>query len=146
MRWNRLSHGFTPASLRCLCAMDPESLGKALQDCLRALGTGQDANPPAAPAPQAVAGIEAGKKVLRGEWSDACPPEPTHDDTRGDTLHPRLIDKFHKQRGFDALASVLRGLVALPSFQRCLERLKNTQVQRFEHISQVAGERHKVHS
>ena len=35
--------------------MDPESLGKALQDCLRALGTGQGADPPAAPAPQAAA-------------------------------------------------------------------------------------------
>ena len=40
VRLNRLPHSFTPASLRCLCAMDPESLGKALQDCLRALGTG----------------------------------------------------------------------------------------------------------
>ena len=37
MRLNRLPHGFTPASPRCLCAMDPESLGKALQDCLPAL-------------------------------------------------------------------------------------------------------------
>ena len=55
VRLNRLPHGFTPASLRCLCAMDPEFLGKALQDCLRALGTGQGADPPAAPAPQAVA-------------------------------------------------------------------------------------------
>ena len=55
VRLNRLPHGFTPASLRCLRAMDPESLGKALQDCLRALGTGQGADPPAAPAPQAVA-------------------------------------------------------------------------------------------
>ena len=55
VRLNRLSHGFTPASLRCLCTMDPESLGKALQDCLRALGTGQGADPPAAPAPQAAA-------------------------------------------------------------------------------------------
>ena len=54
-RLNRLPHGFTPASLRCLCTMDPESLGKALQDCLRALGTGQGADPPAAPAPQAAA-------------------------------------------------------------------------------------------
>ena len=53
MRLNRLPHGFTPASLRCLCAMDKESLGKALQDCLRALGTGQGADPPAAPAPKA---------------------------------------------------------------------------------------------
>ena len=33
MRLNRLPHGFTPASLRCLCAMDPESLGKALRCC-----------------------------------------------------------------------------------------------------------------
>ena len=33
--------------------MNKESLGKALQDCLRALGTGQRADPPAAPAPQA---------------------------------------------------------------------------------------------
>ena len=55
MRLNRLLHGFTPASLRCLCAMDKESLGKALQDCLRALGTGQGAYPPAAPGPQAAA-------------------------------------------------------------------------------------------
>ena len=55
MRLNRLPHGFTPASLRCLCTMDPESLGKALQDCLPALGTGQGADPPAAPAPQAAA-------------------------------------------------------------------------------------------
>ena len=55
MRLNRLPHGFTPASLRCLCAMDPKSLRKALQDCLRALGTGQGADPPAAPAPQAAA-------------------------------------------------------------------------------------------
>ena len=55
MRLNRLPHGFCPASLRCLCAMDPESLGKALQDCLRALGTRQGADPPAAPAPQAAA-------------------------------------------------------------------------------------------
>ena len=55
MRLYRLPHVFTPASLRCLCAMDPESLGKALQDCLRALGTGQVADPPAAPAPQAAA-------------------------------------------------------------------------------------------
>ena len=39
VRLNRLPHGFVPASLRCLCARDPESLGKALQDCLRALGT-----------------------------------------------------------------------------------------------------------
>ena len=55
MRLNWLPHGFTPASLRCLCAMDPESLEKALQDYLRALGTGQGADPPAAPAPQAAA-------------------------------------------------------------------------------------------
>ena len=48
-RLNRLPHGFTPACLRCLCTMDPESLGKALQDCLRALGTGQGfSNPHAA--------------------------------------------------------------------------------------------------
>ena len=47
VRLNRLPHGFTPASLRCLCTMDPESLGKALQDCLRALGTGQGADAPA---------------------------------------------------------------------------------------------------
>ena len=55
MRLNRLPHGFTPASLRCLCATDKESLGKAPQDSLRALGTGQGADPPAAPAPQAAA-------------------------------------------------------------------------------------------
>ena len=55
VRLNRLPHGFTPASLRCLCPMDKESLGKALQDCLRALGTGQGADPPAAPAPEAAA-------------------------------------------------------------------------------------------
>ena len=55
VRLNRLLHGFTPASLRCLCAMDPESLGKALQDCLQALGTGRGADPPAASAPQAAA-------------------------------------------------------------------------------------------
>ena len=55
MRLNRLPHDFTPASLRCLCAMDPESLGKALQDCLRALGTGQGADPPTPPEPQAAA-------------------------------------------------------------------------------------------
>ena len=55
MRLDRLLHGFIPASLRCLCAMDPESLGKALQDCLQALSTGQGADPPAAPAPQAAA-------------------------------------------------------------------------------------------
>ena len=41
LRLNPLPHGFTPASLRCLCAMDPESLGKALQDCLRALSAGK---------------------------------------------------------------------------------------------------------
>ena len=52
---HRLPQGFTPASLRCLSAMHNESLGKALQDCLRALGTGQGADPPAAPAPQAAA-------------------------------------------------------------------------------------------
>ena len=57
MRLNRLPHGFTRASLRCLCAMDPESFEKALQDCLRALGTGQGADPSAAPAPQAAARI-----------------------------------------------------------------------------------------
>ena len=51
VRLNRLPHGFTPASLRCLCAMDPESLGKALQDCLRALDTGQGSDSPAASAP-----------------------------------------------------------------------------------------------
>ena len=56
---NRLPHVFTPASLRCLCAMDSESLGKALQDCLRALGTGQGADPYAAPAPQAAAALPA---------------------------------------------------------------------------------------
>ena len=55
MRLNQLPLSFTPASLRCLCAMDKESLGKALQDCLRALGTGQGADPRAAPAPQAAA-------------------------------------------------------------------------------------------
>ena len=55
MRLNRLPHGFTPAPLRYLCAMDKESLGEDLQDCLRALGTGQGADPPAAPAPQAAA-------------------------------------------------------------------------------------------
>ena len=59
MRLNRLPHGFTPASLRCPCAMDPESVGKALQDCLQALGTGQGADPPAAPAPQAAAALPA---------------------------------------------------------------------------------------
>ena len=53
MPLNRLSHGFTPASLRSLCAVDKESLQKALRDCLRALGTGQGADQPAAPAPQA---------------------------------------------------------------------------------------------
>ena len=41
VRLNRLPHSFTPASLRCLCAMDPESLRKALQDCLRALSAGE---------------------------------------------------------------------------------------------------------
>ena len=46
-------HGFTPASVRSLCAMDKEYLGRSLQDCLWALGTGQGADPPAAPAPQA---------------------------------------------------------------------------------------------
>ena len=70
------------------------------------------------------AGIQASKKIFRGEWGDACPPEPTHDDTRGDTLHPRLSDKFHKQTGCDALASVVRAPVALSFFQRGLERLK----------------------
>ena len=55
VRLNQLPHGFTRASLRCLCAMDKESLGKALQDCLRALSTGQGADPPAVPAPQAAA-------------------------------------------------------------------------------------------
>ena len=55
MRLNRLPHSFTPASLRCLCAMDKESLGKALQDCLRAPGTGKGADPPAAPAQKAAA-------------------------------------------------------------------------------------------
>ena len=66
VRLNRLPHGFTPASLRCLCTMDPESLGKALQDCLRALGTGQGADPPAAPAPQAAAAPPAPHLVWRG--------------------------------------------------------------------------------
>ena len=53
MRLNRLPDGFTPTSLRSLCTMDKESLGKAPQDCLQALGTGQGADPQAAPAPQA---------------------------------------------------------------------------------------------
>ena len=53
MRLNRLPHGFTPASLRSLCAMDIESLAKALQDCLRALAMGQGADATAMPAPQA---------------------------------------------------------------------------------------------
>ena len=34
-------HGFTPASLSCLCAMDPDSFGKALQDCLWELSAGE---------------------------------------------------------------------------------------------------------
>ena len=55
LRLTVLPHGFTPASLRCLCAMDKKSLRKALQDCLRALRTGQGADPPPALAPQAAA-------------------------------------------------------------------------------------------
>ena len=55
LRLNGLPHGFTPASLRCLYAMEKESLGKALQDRLRALGTRQGADQPAAPAQQAAA-------------------------------------------------------------------------------------------
>ena len=52
VRLNGLPHGFTPASLRSLCAMDKESLGKALHECLRPLGTGQGADRRAVPAPQ----------------------------------------------------------------------------------------------
>ena len=83
MRLNRLPHGFTPASLRCLCTMDPESLGKALQDCLRALGTGQGADPPAAPAPQAAAAPPAphlaDKFPLKEEMvvHNTCNPDTT---------------------------------------------------------------------
>ena len=44
VRSSRLRHGFTSASLTSLYAMDKESLGKALQDCLSALGTGQGAH------------------------------------------------------------------------------------------------------
>ena len=82
-RLNRLSHGFTPASLRCLCAMDKESLGKALQDCLRALGTGQGADPPATPAPQAAAvppaSLLADKFPLKEEVvvHNTCNPDTT---------------------------------------------------------------------
>ena len=50
VRLNRLPHGFTPASFRSLCAIDKESLRKALHNCVRALGTGQGADAPAAPA------------------------------------------------------------------------------------------------
>ena len=53
MRLNRLPHSFTPAPLRSLCVMDKESFGKALHDCLRALGTRQGTDRPAAPAPKA---------------------------------------------------------------------------------------------
>ena len=83
MRLNRLPHGLTPASLRCLCAMDPESLRKALQDCLRALGTGQGADPPAAPAPQAAAAPPAphlaDKFLLKEEVvvHNTCNPDTT---------------------------------------------------------------------
>ena len=83
MRLNRLPHGFTPASLRCLCAMDPESSGKALQDCLRALGTGQGADPPAVPAPQAAAAPPAphlaDKFPLKEEVvvNNTCNPDTT---------------------------------------------------------------------
>ena len=83
MRSNRLPHGFTPASFRCLCAMDPESLGKALQDCLRALSTGQGANPPALRAPQAAAAPPAPHLVDRFPLKrevvvhDTCNPDTT---------------------------------------------------------------------
>ena len=53
MPLNRPPHGFTPAYLRSFCTMDKESIGKAPQDCLRAMGTGQAADPPASSAPQA---------------------------------------------------------------------------------------------
>ena len=75
MRLNRLPHGFTPASLRCLCAMDPESLGKALQNCLRALGTGQGADPPAAPAPQAAAAPPAPHLTDKFPLKEEAPPD-----------------------------------------------------------------------
>ena len=83
VRLNLLPHGFTPASLRCLCAMDPESLGKALQDCLQALGTGQGADPPAAPEPQAAAAPPAphlaDKFLLKEEVGvhNTCNPDTT---------------------------------------------------------------------
>ena len=83
MQLNRLPHGFTPASVRCLCAMDPESLRKALQDRLRALGMGQGADPPAAPAPQAAAAPRtphlADKFPLKEEVVDhnTCNPDTT---------------------------------------------------------------------
>ena len=62
-RWfGRFTRAVEPASPRfhpCFSqvplAMDPESLGKAFQDYLRALGTEQGRDPTAAPAPQAAA-------------------------------------------------------------------------------------------
>ena len=81
MQLNRLPHSFTPASLRFLCAMDKESSGKALQDCLRALGAGQGADAPAAPKPQAAppAPHLADKFPLREEVfvHNTCNPDTT---------------------------------------------------------------------
>ena len=93
VRLNRLPHGFTPASLRCLCAMDPESSGKALQDCLRALGTEQGADLPAAPAPQAAAAPRAphlaDKFPLKEEVvvHNTCNPDTTHSGSDGRPTH-----------------------------------------------------------
>ena len=53
----------------------PEFLGKPLQDCLRALGMGQGADPPAAPVPQAAAAAVVTAQVTvhasssRPRWS-----------------------------------------------------------------------------
>ena len=96
MRLNRLPHCFTPASLRCLCAMDPESLGKALQDCLRALGTGQGADPPTAPAPQAA----------------AAPPAPHLADKFPLKEEVVVHNTFKRSKGCNRCA------VVQPSFQR----------------------------
>ena len=59
--------------------MDKESLGTALQDCRRALGTGQSADPPPAPAPQAAPAAPhlADKFPLREEViiDNTCSPD-----------------------------------------------------------------------
>ena len=95
----RLLHGFPTASLRSLYAMDKESLGKALQDCLRALGTGRGADQPAAPAPQAAppAPHLADKLLLRKEVlvHNTCNPDTTlAPETRKWRWQEDLIPKY----------------------------------------------------